>query len=376
MRRWIALIYQLIQPFLVLALVFWALPRFIFFFLPFFLGALIAELANPMISFLHEKTRLMQRRHASSFILLLLLSLICLCLYLLVAGLMGAARSWADSLPGQLSWLKLQLSLLVQRYDELWLHMPEGVRSVGFDFIANLNQYLSELASRLASPTVHFSLGAVKTLPNVLVYTVVTIFTAFHFASDRNRLLLWLKERTPAGILRYLELLRRDIRKIVQDWLLAQFKLMFFVFLVLFVGFALLKLRYGVWLAAVTAFLDFLPMFGVGFVLWPWIVFELVRGQFLLAFWLLLLYLLTQAVRQIMQPKIMGDTMGMPPLWTIFFLYVGYKFYGLGGMIFSMPAGMLFLCFYRYGAFDGMLRAAKILRQELAKLLYNSQEDD
>ena len=59
-----------------------------------------------------------------------------------------------------------------------------------------------------------------------------------------------------------------------------------------------------------------------------------------------------------LQPKIMGDTMGLPPLWTLFFLYMGFKLYGIAGMIFSVPVGMLFLSVYRYGFFDRVFSSA------------------
>ena len=58
------------------------------------------------------------------------------------------------------------------------------------------------------------------------------------------------------------------------------------------------------------AILDFLPMFGTGTVLIPWAAVKLFTGDFAYAAGLGLLYVLSQAVRQIIQPKIVGDSMG------------------------------------------------------------------
>ena len=69
---------------------------------------------------------------------------------------------------------------------------------------------------------------------------------------------------------------------------------------------------------------------------------------------LIVLYVLTQGIRQVIQPKIVGDSMGLPPLATLFFLYLGFKFRGIAGMIIAVPVGILFIRFYGYGAFVGL----------------------
>ena len=92
-------------------------------------------------------------------------------------------------------------------------------------------------------------------------------------------------------------------------------------------------------------------MFGTGTALIPWAVVKVVTGEYAYGAGLLLLYILTQAIRQIIQPKIVGDSMGLPPLTTLFFLYLGFKFRGIAGMILAVPVGLIFIKFYQYGAF-------------------------
>lgn len=51
------------------------------------------------------------------------------------------------------------------------------------------------------------------------------------------------------------------------------------------------------------------------------------------------LYVVTQVTRQLIQPKIVGDSMGLNPMATLFLLYVGFRVGGLGGMILGSPCG-------------------------------------
>ena len=65
-------------------------------------------------------------------------------------------------------------------------------------------------------------------------------------------------------------------------------------------------------------------------------------GEYAFAAGLLLIYVLTQVTRQIVQPKLVGDSMGLPPLLTLFLLYLGFKADGIAGMILAVPIGLLF----------------------------------
>ena len=100
----------------------------------------------------------------------------------------------------------------------------------------------------------------------------------------------------------------------------------------------------------------------------PWAVVKLLAGEYTYALSLLVLYVLTQAIRQLIQPKIVGDSMGLPPLTTLFFLFLGYKVKGLAGMILVVPVGIVFLKFYEYGAFDRLIRNTRLLIQEIDEL--------
>ena len=41
---------------------------------------------------------------------------------------------------------------------------------------------------------------------------------------------------------------------------------------------------------------------------------------------------------------------------TLFLLYLGFKLRGLTGMILAVPVGLVFINFYKYGAFDSMIQ--------------------
>lgn len=57
--------------------------------------------------------------------------------------------------------------------------------------------------------------------------------------------------------------------------------------------------------------------------------------------------------------------MGLPPLMTLFLLYLGFKVKGLAGMILAVPIGLVFINFYKYGAFDSLIENVKALIRDI-----------
>ena len=151
----------------------------------------------------------------------------------------------------------------------------------------------------------------------------------------------------------------------MSSYFMAQFKIMAVVWLILTVGFIVLGVGYGPLWAFLIAFLDFLPVFGTGTALLPWGLIKLLGGEYAFAAGLLLIYVLTQVTRQIVQPKLVGDSMGLPPLLTLFLLYLGFKADGIAGMILAVPIGLLFVNLYHYGAFKDITDSLSVLVRDI-----------
>ena len=137
---------------------------------------------------------------------------------------------------------------------------------------------------------------------------------------------------------------------------------------ILFVGFMILNVNYAIVLAIVIAFLDFLPFFGTAITLLPWAAYKLLGGDIKTAIGLVVLYALTQLVRQVIQPKLVSNEIGLKPLPTLILLYIGYKFGSVWGMIIAIPIGMIMINMYNAGAFDYILNDVKILIHGIMKL--------
>lgn len=366
MKRCFRMILNIVIPLLGLCLVIFLGPRLLHFFMPFVVGWILALLANPLVRFLERRVKLV-RRHGSMLIIIAALAIVIGLFYgagLLVYREMG---SFLADAPEIYQSVIAEIENALQNGRKLAEYFPQKLQPPLLAFSDNLDGLFGKLVSRAAEPTVQIAGHVAKSIPNLLVNMVIIILSSYLFLADRESIMRWLKEHLPAFVFRYIEYMKRDAKGLIGGYFLAQFRIMCVVALILAAGFLVLGVRYGVLLAFLTAILDFLPIFGTGTVLFPWAVVKLFAGEYAYATGLILLYILTQVVRQIIQPKIVGESMGLPPLMTLFLLYLGFKLRGLTGMILAVPVGLVFINFYKYGAFDSMIRNFRMLMEAIQK---------
>ncbi len=86
----------------------------------------------------------------------------------------------------------------------------------------------------------------------------------------------------------------------------------------------------------------------------PWIIWEFATGNSKLGIGLAVLYVTTSVVRQILEPKIVGDNIGLHPLATLVSLYIGLQLGGMVGMILGPITLIIIISCYRAGLFSSL----------------------
>ena len=145
----------------------------------------------------------------------------------------------------------------------------------------------------------------------------------------------------PDAIVKRMTMVVDNLKYAVGGYFKAQFKIMAVVFAILLAGFSIAGVHFSILLALAIAFLDFLPFFGTGTALIPWALYKFMVGDYKMVVALVVIYAVSQLVRQLIQPKLVGDSMGLNPLFTLALLYVGYKIGSVLGMIFAVPVGLI-----------------------------------
>ena len=363
-RRYLRNVVNIVLFLMGVVLVCLLVPRFLIFFMPFVVGWIIALIANPLVRFMEKRLKIV-RKHSSMVIIIGTIALIVLGGYGLIAwlareiyGFIGILPDLYESLLGDLEITGTNMAGLSEKIP------PELVEKLA-TIINSLTESLGNVISTIGVPTVTAAGNIAKNIPNILVNVIFTILSAYFFIAERDKIIQWGREHTPEELRSKWHFIAGRFRSAVGGYFKAQFKIMGVVAVILLVGFFVLHIKYAILWAILVALLDFLPFFGTGTVLIPWAVLKVLSGNYKFAVGLIIIYLVSQLVRQLIQPKIVGDTIGLNPLSTMVFMYIGYKVGGIIAMIIAVPIGLIVINLYEAGAFDDIIKDVKELAEGL-----------
>ena len=339
----------------------------IFYFMPFVIGWVLSVIAGPLVTFLEKKLKIMKRL-GSAITIILVLALCIGLIYLIISQIWEEISVLIRNFPSMYHDLERGLSQIGTQGNTLFERFPEQIQNSWATLMNNLDDTASSLIGRIGEPTIEVAGNVAKRIPSVLIGTIVAFVSAYFFIADKENLGEWVKKVVPKSITSRLLLVGENLKYAMGGYFKAQFKIMGVVFAILLVGFTLMQIRFSILLAIAIAFLDFLPFFGTGTALIPWAIYKFLVGDYKMVAALVILYGVTQLVRQLIQPKLVGDTMGLNPLYTLFLLYLGYRVGSVLGMIFAVPIGLILLNLYQAGAFDYILNDVKILAEGILSL--------
>lgn len=341
--------------------------KLIGFLMPFVIGWIIASIANPLVCWLEKHLKILKKWGSAITIIVVLGAVIGL-LYLLISLLVREIGGLITSLPDMYQSLEAELRQIAANLEGFAKMLPSDIRNAASNAVDGLGSAVGEWVGNLSEPTFSIAGTVAKSIPSIVISTFVSIISAYFFVADREEVVTWVKKVTPKPIYERMDMVVSYFKYAVGGYFKAQFKIMLVVGAILFVGLSILKIRYAIIFALVIAFLDFLPFLGTGTAFVPWCIYTLLIGEYKRFVFLLILYAITQIVHQTIQPKLVGDGVGLKPLPTLLFIYIGYRLGGVIWMIIAVPVGMILINMYKAGAFDYILGDVRILVEGIMSL--------
>lgn len=303
-------------------------------FFPFLLGAGLALGADPLVRFIQDKLKL-PRWAATGIAVTVALCLLLAVMVLLAGLLIRELGALSGILPDLTEAVRSGLVLLEDWLLGLADRAPDALRLTLIRGISDLFSGGSALLDRLTQWLVGFASGMLGLIPDGILGLGTTILSSYMISARlpalRQRLRLALQQPRAEKILSALS----GLKQAVLGWLKAQLRLSGVTFLISLAGLLLLSVSYAPLWALVIAAVDAVPMLGTGTVLLPWAMVCLLQGRRILALGLAGLYLAAMLTRTALEPRLVGKHLGLDPLMTLAALYVGYRLWGIGGMILS-----------------------------------------
>lgn len=292
---------------------------------PFFLAVGISLLLEKPVSFLHAKTKL-PRGIIGTVLLLSAVGVIGAPLSFLAGKAAEEIGEFASALPERLNDWSAAVSDFLDRLPIGNHYGKEMLRNAAGTVATGVLSAISETIPRRIG-------GMLSAFPDLLLSLAVFFLSCFYLTADLPKIRSWIGKRLPETWLTPLRLVFRDGLGAVLRYLRALLILMGLTFAGLTAGFLFLGISYPLAAAFFIAIVDLLPVLGVGTVLIPWAGFLLLTGDTYTGIGLLILFGAVTLVRQLLEPKIVGASLGLHPLVTLLSVWTGWKLLGVGGMI-------------------------------------------
>lgn len=300
--------------------------------MPFVIGFFISLILKPIINFIVSTTKL-KRSVVSVIILIIFYGVFFILISLFGAKIFIFVKENFNNLP------EIYSNAIEPAFNKvvIWLQgtIPQIDTSLSSGF-ENLNDSIFSAIKSMSSTVVRAVVGIAGRVPSFLIRFLFTIISSFFFTIDYHRItefvLRQFSEKNKSMLLN----IKKNGVDTVLKFIRAYAILMTITFLELSIGLSILKIPNSILFAAVIAIIDILPILGTGGILLPWAAIALIIGNPGLSIGLVILYIIILLIRQVLEPKIVGEHIGLHPLVTLMSMFVGAQLFGFIGL-FLLP---------------------------------------
>lgn len=320
-------------------------------FLPFILALIMALMIEPIVKFFEDKVR-MKRAWA---VVISLISVVGGFIYLISAIISVIIKELSRLYPQVVHYSDQIISRVIETFSNfelfyLRLNLPPQVETT---IQQNLGKSLQALQALLNS-SINALVQTLTMLPGALIFLMIATVATFFITKDRKALVSFLMRFIPGTAQSKTVKVITELFRALIGFLKAYSILITITAIITIVSLKVLQLDYILTIGIIVGICDILPVLGPGTIFVPWIIWHFITGNTRLAISLLIVYVLISVVRQFLEPKIVGDNIGLHPLATLISLYAGLQLGGIVGMIMGPVLVVIIMACYRVGIFDGL----------------------
>ncbi len=300
---------------------------------PFVIAFIVTMLLRPIVRFLHNKLK-MSTRVLSVVLVVLFYGTIGVLVAWLIIEIVSFAADQVKDLP---QFFQMQIRpFLVSLFDEIQevLHNFDPEMAIDFDDTANslltsIGSTVMSFSGTIVGRLTGIAVSVPSFLLNIVIMVVATIFLLVDFESIQS----FIKKQLPEKTNVLMHNIGTHLGKVLGKYIISYSLIMLITFAEIFAGLSIIGIKYAALIAVLIAVFDILPVVGSGLVIAPWAIISIIIGDIGVGIGLFILWAVVCIVRQIIEPKIVGNSVGMHPFLTLFAMLAGNFIYGGIGIL-------------------------------------------
>lgn len=317
---------KLIKGCLVTALV-WFFFRFLFSLAaPFFLAFALVTLLYPLLERVQKRIPI-RKKFLAALIVLPVLLLLCAVLW----AIFSVGIEQLQGLPA--------FCEKVERQAEIFFHQCccqldgrfgwEGERIETY-VIEQMTVIMENVQIQVVPQLLSSSYNCFKGIAGTVGFLAITCIAVFLLEKDYTRFVEWVNGEKS---FRFLWTVLGGVLTYLVTFFKAQGVILLIIGALCSVTLGIAGVEGGIFLGILAGLLDMLPFVGTGIVLVPLSAWQLLSGHYVRMAVCLGLYGICILTRELLEPRLIGNKIGIAPICILFSLYAGVKLFGVGGII-------------------------------------------
>lgn len=300
--------------------------------MPFVIGMIIAVIFRNLIDVITKKFKI-KRTFVSIFILLLFYGLLGIVISMIGFKVIAFLENLFGSAPDL--YKNTVLPALQKLTGSLSNQYPD-IKNYMQDFANNMDTSVADYLSKASSSVLNMLAGIAGQVPTLLIKLIFTIVSSFFFTIDYYRITRFIMLQLNGERRDMVLKLKNNGIGTIGKFIRAYAIIITITFTELSFGFLILGIPNPLFYGGLVAIIDIMPIVGTGAVIIPWSVISFIIGNTKVGIGLLILYIVITVVRQTIEPKIVGQQIGLHPILTLLLMYVGAQLMGVLGL-FLLP---------------------------------------
>lgn len=314
----------------IIILIYIFLKFFLSLIMPFAIGIILSLISEPLTCFIFSKTKLNRSVCtiiSITFTLGALLAIIAI-ITIVVCSQIDSIFSFIPQIIKNVSSYANDLSSKPNNnfFEKALIYVVDYINNVSID---NLNDI------GLTNKIMIYMTDIFKSLPHFIISAIVTFAFSIFFSSSYLKIKKEIKQRFSYKKRIILHNIKKSIINVLVNFIKSYSILMLLTFVELSIAFLIFDIQPSIPLALMISLVDILPILGIGTIMIPWGIICLLTGNITLASIIFSIYAVITVIRQIVEPKIVGKNIGLPPIITLPAMFIGMSLFGIKGLFIS-----------------------------------------
>lgn len=323
---------------------------------PFIIAAIFAYIVNgPMMFFERLFGRLTDKKKPRPVLKRVLaiiaawvasLAVLVLFFVIIVPDVKISITTLINNLPSYFESLKAFIVALAEKYqlDISYLNSFMNFQVTADGIMEIIDKYSDALIPQLAN-IANISVQIGSFIADVIIAIIISVYLLF----SKETLIAQLKKVLYALFNRKLAdvsvRVARETHRTFSGFINGKLLDSLIIGILCFIGMSILKFEYALLISFIVGVTNVIPFFGPMFGAIPSVLLLLMIDPWHALWFAVFIFALQQLDGNVIGPKILGDSTGLPALWVMFAILVGGALWGVAGMFVGVP---LFAVIYRF----------------------------